>query len=84
MEQAIYWLTGVVGVPMIQWLKTQFGWQGTMAVWLTNAVAVILALVALLFSEQLNWQDFSAGNFIAVFGQVLAVATIAYKLLLKE
>ena len=35
MEQAIYWLVGAIGVPLIQWLKKTLKVKGKAAMWLT-------------------------------------------------
>jgi hypothetical protein len=82
MEQLLYSLVGAIGVPLIQWLKGELGASGRSAVWLTVAVATLLAVVALLVSRELALADFTLANLVAVFGQVLAAATLAYKLLL--
>lgn len=84
MEEALYWLVGAVGVPLVQWLKRILGAQGKNAVWLTVAVAVILSIASLFLSQELALSDFTLVNLAAVFGQVLAAATLAYKLLLPE
>ncbi len=84
MEEALYWLVGALGVPLIQWLKNMFGLQGKPAVWLSVAVAVMLAISALFIGRELALTDFTLANLAAVFGQVLAAATLAYKLLLAD
>ncbi|MDH5506410.1 MAG: hypothetical protein OEZ02_04250 [Anaerolineae bacterium] len=84
MEEVLYWLVGGVGVPLIQWLKDAVGASGKQAVWVTVAVAVGLAVVALFISKQVALADFTAANLLAVFGQILAAATLAYKLLLAD
>ncbi len=82
MEQALYWLVGGLGVPLIQWIKARTGWSGQQAVWLTVAVSAALGIAALFASHQLALADFTPSNLFAVIGQVLAAATLAYKLLL--
>jgi len=84
MEEGLYWLTGAIGVPLIQWLKNHFRLQDRQAVWLTVTVSVGLALSALFAESELALTDFTWGNLLAVFGQILAAATLAYKLLLSE
>jgi hypothetical protein len=81
MEQALYWLVGAIGSPLIQWLKQQFGLEGKAAVWLTLGVSVVLAASALLLAGELNAAAFSAEKLLAVLGQILSAATLAYKLL---
>jgi hypothetical protein len=84
MEQAIYWLAGAVGVPLITWLKGQFDLSGKAAVWLALAVSALLAVAALFLSQELTLADFTPQNLLAALGQVLAAATLAYKLLTEE
>lgn len=81
MEQALYWLVGAIGSPLIQWLKMQFRLEGKAAVWLTLAVSAMLAVGALLLSGELTAAAFTAENLLAVLGQILSAATLAYKLL---
>ena len=82
MDQAVYWLVGALGVPLINWLKEAFGLVGKAAVWLTLAVSVVLGTAALLLSQELFWADFTPENLLGVIGQVLAAATLAYKMLM--
>ena len=81
MEQAIYWLVGAVGMPLINWLKNRFKLAEQAAIWLTLLVSILLAAAALLLSQELSWTDFNGENMLAALGQVLAAATLAYKLL---
>jgi hypothetical protein len=84
MEQAIYWLVGGIGMPLIQWLKKTFKLEGKGALWLTVGVSVLLALASLFISRELALTDFTPENVLSVFGQVLAAATLAYKFLVRE
>ncbi|MCL4257682.1 MAG: hypothetical protein KJZ53_04025 [Anaerolineales bacterium] len=81
MEQALYWLTGALGVPVVNWLKARYGLQGRAAMWLTTAVAALLGLAAALLSRELTPGSLQPEGLLAAFGQVLAAATLAYKLL---
>jgi hypothetical protein len=81
MEQAIYWLVGAIGMPVINWLKGKFGLAGKAAMWLMLAVSVVLGALALWLEDGLSWTDFTPENLLAVVGQVLAAATLAYNLL---
>lgn len=83
MEQLIFWLTGAIGVPVVNALKARFGAQGKSAVWLTAAVAAALALGAVAAGQTAQWTEFGPEQLFAAFGQVLAAATLAYKLLSK-
>ena len=84
MEQAIYWLAGGIGVPLIQWLKKTLKIEGKSAMWLTVGVSVLIAIGALVFSDEVEPGDLTPAGVFAVFGQVLAAATIAYKFLKAE
>jgi hypothetical protein len=81
MDQAVYWLVGALGVPLINWLKDRFGLAGKAAVWLTLAMSIVLGAAALLLSQELSWADFTPEKLLGVVGQILAAATLAYKLL---
>ena len=84
MEQLLYWLVGMIGMPLITWLKELIGIEGKWAMALTALVATVLACAALFISKSMELTDFTWANLAAVFGQVLAAATLAYKLLVKE
>ncbi len=81
MEQIIFWLTGFLGVPLVNALKPVFDAEGKSAMWLTAAVAALLAVVAVLAGQAVNLAEFGPEQLFAAFGQVLAAATLAYKLL---
>jgi hypothetical protein len=83
MEQIILWMAGAFGVPLVNVLKEFFGLEGKAAVWLTAAVSAALALVAVLFTGSSSGGEFGPDQLFAAFGQVLAAATLAYKLLAK-
>ena len=84
MEQAIYWLVGGIGMPLIQWLKGLLSLEGKGTVWLTVGISIVLALAALLVSKELELGDFSPERILGAVGQILAGATLAYKLLRGE
>lgn len=84
MEQIILWVAGAFGVPLVNALKKAFAIEGKAAVWLTAAVSAALALVAVLFSGSGAGGEFGPEQLFAAFGQVLAAATLAYKLLSKS
>ncbi|MCW5874166.1 MAG: hypothetical protein KIS88_05920 [Anaerolineales bacterium] len=84
MEQTLYWLVGVLGVPLVNWLKQRWGLYGRAALWLTTAVAAVLGLLASLLSQRIGTGSLEPQELLAAFGQVLAAATLAYKLLSDE
>jgi hypothetical protein len=81
MEQALYWLVGAIGSPLIQWIKGKFGLEGKAAMWLTLAVSTILAAAALALCGEIGAAAFTPENLLAVMAQILSAATLAYKLL---
>ena len=84
MEQILYWLAGGLGVPLVNALKHVFGVDGKAAVWLTAAVAAVLGLLATLLGKGFDLASMTPEQIFAAFGQVLAAATLVYKLLAKE
>jgi hypothetical protein len=83
MEQILYWLVGGLGVPLVNGLKELFAIEGKGAVWLTAGVAALLAALAVGITGAANWTSFTPEEVFAAFGQVLAAATLAYKLMAK-
>ena len=71
-------------MPLVNWIKQVFMLEGKAAMVLSAVVAGILAFVALFIHEQMALADLTWATLAAVFGQVLASATLAYKLLLKR
>jgi hypothetical protein len=84
MEQLLYWLAGGIGVPLIQALKKALGLEGRAALWLTVAVSAVLGVAALLLTRSLTAEAFTPEGALAAFGQALAAATLAYKLLVES
>jgi hypothetical protein len=68
-------------VPIIIVLKGRWGLNGRSALWLSAIVAALLAVIALLITQKFAFVDFSPTEIFAAFGQVLAAATLAHKLL---
>lgn len=83
MEQILYWLAGGLGVPLVNGLKKFFGLEGKAAMWLTVGVSAALGLAASLLSRQIGATSLEPQHVLAAIGQVLAAATLAYKLLAK-
>ena len=83
MEQAVIWIVGAVGVPLVNWLKKALGLEGKKAVTLTIVMAFVLGAVALFINGDFVWAAPTFETVASVFGQVLAAATIAYKYLGK-
>ena len=84
LEQAVYWLVGALGMPLIEWLKRRLGLSGPAALWLALGVAVLLAVIALALNGDLRVDALTPETALPAFAQVLAAATLAYKLLLPD
>jgi hypothetical protein len=81
MEQILFWLAGGLGVPMVNALKSLLGLEGKAAMWLTAPVAALLGCAAVLLTKGFSLSSLTPEQLFAAFGQVLAAATLAYKLL---
>lgn len=84
MEQILFWLAGGLGVPLVNVFKGWFGLEGKQAMWLTATVAAVLGCTAVLVTKNFSLTDLAPDQLFAAFGQVLAAATLAYKLLAAE
>lgn len=73
-------LTGILGMPLIQYLKTKLGWSSTKARLLAAAVAALLAIIDQSLAGQLSLSTVVLDNFYEVFTSVFAVATLVYGL----
>ncbi len=84
MEELIPWAVGVIGVPVVGWLKGRLGWNGKQALWLTAGVSVCLAIGVLIYSGDLTTAEISWANVAGVFGVVFSAATLVYKQFAKK
>ncbi len=75
-EVFLPYIAGLVGVPVVNFLKTRFNLAGDAAVWLTGAVSLVLAVASILLTG-----GFAGEDLVADLTKVFAVATVAYKLL---
>ena len=84
MEQLIAMLVGLIGIPLVNFLKQQFNLVDKAALLLTSGVSVLLALAVLFVMHMVQVSDFTWENAASVFGLVMSTATIVYKLMNKE
>ena len=77
-------VVGLLGMGITQWLKQKFNLADIWALVLTGAVSLVLAVGELFLSGALGIADFTIANLPAVLGNVFALATIFYKLLLAD
>jgi hypothetical protein len=68
-EQILYWLAGGLGVPLVNGLKQWLGIEGKSAVWLTAAVAALLAAIAVLVTEAANWAELTPEQLFAALAR---------------
>jgi len=73
-------LTGVLGMPLIQWLKEKMGLKETRAFLLAAVIAVILAIVDQILAGALSLQTVTLENFYEVFASIFAISQIFYRL----
>ena len=70
------WIAGVVGFPIINFVKSKLGAESKYAVIVAIAVSVVLAAVVLFITG-----GFTGENFLANVAIVFSTATAVYKLL---
>lgn len=83
-DQIALWLVGGIGVPIVGYFKSKLGWDDRAAMILTIVITFLIATIALFVSQELAVSSFTLENLVAVFGQVIAAATIVYGLWPKE
>lgn len=76
LEIVLPYLAGLVGVPIVNFLKTKLNLYGASAVVLTFVVSLALAIASILLTG-----GFAGEDIVADLTKVFAVATAAYKLL---
>jgi hypothetical protein len=76
LEILLPYLAGLLGVPVVNFIKVRFGLAGSASVYLSLGVSVALALGALALTGGFTGADLPANIAIA-----FAVAQAAYKLL---
>lgn len=73
-------ITGIVGVPIIQWLKNQFGWTDRPALILTMIVAFVLGAIEIVLSGQVDFGNLVFEDLPVAFTIIFTAATVYYKL----
>lgn len=72
-------ITGVLGVPLITWLKQKTGLRDGWAYLLAATVATLLAIGQLLITRQLNLENVLLDNFYEVFTSVFFISNAIYR-----
>ena len=82
---AIQLILGAVGAPtLFDWLKKQFGFEGTTALVFVVGLSAAVGVGALLISGELGFAQLTWENLPQAVSMVFSAATIAYKLLNKK
>lgn len=74
-------ITGVLGVPVVTWLKQAFGWSGNAALGLAVGVSFAIGLVIAIVNGQVTGELVDPKQVADAFGVVFATATVLFKLL---
>lgn len=72
-------LTGVLGVPIITWIKERLGLKNGWAYLLAAFVATVLAIGQLLLTNTLDLSNVVFDNFYEVFTSVFFVSNALYR-----
>ena len=73
-------VTGILGVPVVQYLKTKFGWTGNAALSIAVAVSFAIGLVIAIVNGQVTGELLDPKQVADAFGVVFTVATVVFKL----
>jgi len=73
-------VVGLLGSPLIGWLKEKFGWEDRWAVLLAGGVATVLAFAELFIAGSLTLEMFTLANFGVAFSAVYAAAQVWFGL----
>lgn len=74
-------ITGIMGVPVVQFLKNKFGWSGNAALSIAVAVSFALGLVIAIVNGQITGELVDPKQVADAFGMVFTTATVLFKLL---
>ena len=77
-------LVGVLGMPVMDWIKKKLGLEGTAALFLVAALSTVAGIGALFVSGEVGLMEFTWVNLPHVFTVVFTAATIAYRLIYPE
>ena len=74
-------ITGVLGVPVVTWLKNSFGWSGNAALGIAVAVSFAIGLAVAFVNGQITGALVDPKQVADAFGVVFTTATVLFKLL---
>lgn len=75
-------VVGLVGVPVTQWLKLRYDFEGKRAQWLAFAVSFVLSVGVLALQGELF--VFDVESLVEVVNTVFLTGFIGYRLLVKD
>jgi len=81
LKYVVMGLLGLLGSPLIDWLKNKLGIQDRLAVLLTGVVATVLAFAELFLAGSLTLEMFTLENFAVAFTAVYTAAQVWFGLL---
>jgi len=73
-------ITGILGVPVVQYLKAKFGWTGNAALSIAVAVSFAIGLAVAIVNGQVTGELIDPKQVADAFGVVFTVATVVFKL----
>ena len=77
-------LIGFAGMGLTQWLKNQLNLKDKLAVILTVAVSLVLAVGELFVTGAITGESFQVAAIPGTLSAIFSLATIFYKLLLAD
>ena len=77
-------LAGVVGKPLINFIKDLFKFEDKQAVWTATGVSLALGLMVVFAGGEFTGVEVTLPNIGAVWSAVFAVATVIYKVFWNE
>ena len=81
MEALISVLVGVIGVPLVGWLKDKLNWKGRKVLLVAGLVSGVLAAVALFVSGEFTGASFTLEELPTTLALVFATSQVVYRLI---
>jgi hypothetical protein len=72
-------IAGIVGVPIVQFLKNQFGWEDRKALFLAAIVSIVLGAIEIILSGQIDFGNLVFEDLPVAFTIIFTAATIYYQ-----
>ena len=83
-ELGVLLLIGVLGMPVMDFIKKKLGLEGMPAMFLVAGLSTAMGLVALFVAGEVGLVDFSLANLPEVAALVFTAASFAYRLVNPE